>query len=87
MAKPYIRHTVPATVKAWLKKEAAAQKKLHKKIAKQMADLAPKRAKWYQAFFERLQDPKRGFNIHYTDRRQLAASEIPEQHRKDRVNW
>jgi len=87
MAKPVIKHTVPAATKAWLKKEVAAQKKLYKKIAKEMNDLAPKRAKWYQEFLHRCQT--RGWNQHFTDRIQLTDDQIPTQPegRKDRVIW
>ena len=81
-----IPHKVPASVKAWLKKEVDLQKKLHQKIAKQMAALAPKRAKWYAAFYERIQT--RGFNVHFTERRQIGAEELPKKpRRKDRVVW
>jgi hypothetical protein len=83
-----IKHKVPAIVKAWLKKEVGLQRKLHKKIARQMDDLAPKRVKWYEEFFGRLQNPKRGFNIHFTDRRVIADEELPKKpRRKDRVTW
>ena len=86
MAKPFIKHTVPAATKAWLKKEDAAQKKLHKAIQKEMnVDYAAERAKNYEAFFERIQT--RGFNVHFTDRRQITPAEIPKQHRKDKVVW
>jgi len=83
-----IKHKVPAIVKAWLKKEVALQKVLHKKIAKEMDDLAPTRAKWYKEFFERIQRPGRGFNIHFNERRLIADEEIPKKpRRKDRVSW
>jgi hypothetical protein len=86
MANPVIKHKVSTVVKAWLKKEAALQKKLHAKIAKEMDKLAPTRAKWYEDFFARIQT--RGFNVHYTDRRQIGAEEIPKKpRRKDRVIW
>ena len=88
MAKPYIKHTVPAATKAWLKKEAVVQKKLHKAIQKEMnVDFAPARAKLYEQFFERIQT--RGFNVHFTDRRQIAAAEIPTKPkgRKDKAVW
>ncbi|HJP05783.1 MAG: hypothetical protein CL799_02310 [Chromatiales bacterium] len=82
-----IKHTVPAAVKAWIKKEIALQKQLHKKIAREMNEtVAPKRAKWYEAFFGRIQT--RGFNVHFTDRRQIAAEELPSKpRRKDKVVW
>jgi hypothetical protein len=81
-----IKHKVPAAVKAWVKKEIADQRKLYKKIAKQMDDLGPKRAKWYEEFFERIQT--RGFNVHFTTRRQIPDEELPKKpRRKDRVVW
>jgi hypothetical protein len=83
-----IPHKVPATTKAWIKKEIKNQKELYKKIAKQMDDLAPLRAKWYEEFFERLQRPGRGFNVHFTERRIIPDDEIPKKpRRKDRVVW
>jgi hypothetical protein len=88
MANP-IPHKVPAAVKAWIKKEIKIQRALHKKIAKAMNDdLAPKRAKWYEEFFERIQRPGRGYNIHYTERRLISDEEIPKKpRRKDKVVW
>jgi hypothetical protein len=85
-----IKHKMPAAVKAWIKKEIKIQKDLHKKIAKEMnVDLAPKRAKWYEEFFERLQRPGRGFNVHFTERRIISEEEIPAKppRRKDKVVW
>jgi hypothetical protein len=88
MANP-IPHKVPAATKAWIKKEIKLMRNLHKKIAKEMNDdLAPKRAKWYQEFFERIQRPGRGYNIHYTERRLISDEEIPKKpRRKDKVVW
>ena len=86
--KPYIKHTVPAATKAWLKKEAGVQKKLHKAIQKEMnVDLAEKRAQWYQEFFERCMT--RGWNQHFTDRIVLTEDQIPTKPkgRKDKVVW
>jgi hypothetical protein len=81
-----IPHKVPASTKAWIKKEIKLQKELYKKIAKQMDDLAPTRAKWYEDFLHRVQT--RGFNVHFTDRRQIPDEEIPKKpRRKDRVVW
>lgn len=84
-----IKHKVPAVVKAWIKKEIKLQIALHKKIAKEMNEvLAPKRAKWYEEFFERIQRPGRGFNVHFTERRVISAEEIPKKpRRKDKVVW
>ncbi|MBT5890103.1 MAG: hypothetical protein HOH24_00400 [Chromatiales bacterium] len=62
------------------------QKKLHKAIQKEMnVNFASKRAKLYEEFFERIKT--RGFNVHFTDRRQIREDEIPKQHRKDKVVW
>jgi len=84
-----IKHKVPAAVKAWIKKEIALQKQLHKKIAKAMnEDLVPKRAIWYEEFLERIQRPGRGFNVHFTERRVIPDDEIPKKpRRKDKVVW
>jgi len=83
-----IPHKVPAKTKAWIKKEIKNQKELYKKIAKEMDDLAPTRAKWYEEFFERIQRPGRGFNVHFTERRIIKDEEIPKKpRRKDRVVW
>ena len=88
MAKT-IPHKVPAAVKAWIKKEVKLQRALHKKIAKAMNDdLAPKRAKWYEEFLERIQRPGRGFNVHFETRRVIPDEEIPKKpRRKDKVVW
>jgi hypothetical protein len=81
-----IPHKVPAAVKAWLKKEVELSKKLHRKIAKEMDSIAPKRAKWYAAFYKRIQT--RGFTTHFTELRQVGADELPKKpKRKDRVVW
>ncbi len=82
-----IKHKIPAAVKAWIKKEIALQKKLHKKIQKEMNEtIAPQRAKWYEEFFERLQKPTRGFNVHFTERRVLTEADIPKKpRRKDKA--
>jgi hypothetical protein len=81
-----IPHKVSASVKAWLKKEVELHKKLHRKIAKRNDALAPKRAQWYAAFFKRIQT--RGFTMHFTERRQIGAEELPKKpRRKDRVVW
>jgi hypothetical protein len=85
-----IKHNIPAAVKAWIKKEIKVQRDLHKKISKEMnVDLVKTRAKWYEEFFERLQRPGRGFNVHYTTRRVIPDEEIPSKppRRKDKVVW
>jgi hypothetical protein len=84
-----IPHKIPAATKAWIKKEIKHMRDLHKKIAKQMnEDLAPQRAKWYEEFFERIQRPGRGFNVHFETRRVIPEEEIPKKpRRKDKVVW
>jgi hypothetical protein len=84
-----IKHKIPAAVKAWIKKEIKIQRDLHKKISKKMnVDIVEKRAKWYEEFFERLQRPGRGFNVHFETRRVLSEEEIPTKpRRKDKVVW
>ncbi len=84
-----IKHKVPAATKEWIKKEIKIQRDLWKQISKEMnEDLAPKRAKWYEEFFERIQRPGRGFNVHFTERRVIPDEEIPKKpRRKDKVVW
>ena len=84
-----IPHKVPAAVKAWIKKEIKLQRVLHKKIAKIINhDIAETRAKCYEAFFERLQKPERGFNVHFNERRVIKEDELPKKpRRKDRAVW
>jgi hypothetical protein len=84
-----IKHTIPAAVKAWIKKEVALQRQLHKKISKEInEDMAPRRARWYAEFLERIQRPGRGFNVHFTERRVIPDAEMPKQpKRKDKVVW
>ena len=85
-----IKHKVPAATKAWIKKEIKIQKDLWRKISKEMnVDLAKKRAKWYEEFFERIQRPGRGFNVHYTQRREIPDEEMPKKPkgRNDKVVW
>lgn len=75
-----IEHKRSKEVKAWLKKEIAEQKVRYKKIAKEMDDLSPKRDKWIEEFFERIQT--RGFNVHFDQRRQIQPEEIPKKPRR-----
>ena len=85
-----IKHKIPAETKAWIKKEIKIQRDLWKQISKEMnVELAEKRAKWYDEFFERIQRPGRGFNVHYTTRREIPDEEMPKKPkgRKDKVVW
>ena len=71
------------------KKEIKIQRDLHKKISKEMnVDLVEKRAKWYEEFFDRIQRPGRGFNVHFETRRVIPDEEMPKKpRRKDKVVW
>ena len=72
-----IKHKIPAETKAWIKKEIKNQRDLWKQISKEMnVELAEKRAKWYDEFFERIQRTGRGFNVHYTTRREIPYEEM-----------
>ena len=85
-----IKHKIPAKTKEWIKKEVKIQRDLWKKISKEMnIDLAEKRAKWYEEFFERIQRPGRGFNVHFMTRREIPDEEIPKKPkgRRDKVVW
>jgi hypothetical protein len=79
MAK-LIEHKKSPAVRTWLKKEIAEQKARYKAIAKEMDDLGPKRDKWVEEFFHRIQT--RGFNVHFNMRRQVQAEELPKKPRR-----
>ncbi len=67
-------------VTQWVKKELVAQKARYKKIVQEQEDLSPKREKWIEEFFERIQT--RGYNVHYDQRRKIDAKEIPKKPRR-----
>ena len=85
-----IKHKIDAKTKAWIKQEIKIQRDLWKKISKEMnVEFVERRAKWYEEFFERIQRPGRGFNVHYTQRREIPDEEMPKKPkgRKDKVVW
>ena len=64
-----------AAADKWIRNESAEQEERYKEIAKGMDDLGPERDVWVEKFFERIQT--RGFNVHYNNRRAIAADELP----------
>lgn len=70
-----IKHTRSREVEAWLKREAADQKKNYQKIVAEQEALAPKRDKWVAEFLERIQTS--GYYWHYDQRRKIRPEEIP----------
>ena len=85
--KLFIEHERDPEVDAWIEEEAREQEERYAKIEKQMNDLKPKREKWYQQFFDRLQTI--GFNADADDKVKIPASDIPVQPpgREDQVVW
>ncbi len=75
MDKLGISHARNAEVRAWMKKETAAQKKRYQLIVKEQDDLAPKRDKWIADFLQRIQT--RGFNVDADMMRIIKPEEIP----------
>jgi len=75
MDKVGIPHTRSADVRAWMKKETAAQKKRYQLIVKEQDALAPKRDKWIADFLTRIQS--RGFNVDADMMRVIKPEEIP----------
>ena len=71
---------------SWIRKNVAEQKKRHRAIAKEMDELAPKRARWYKQFLKTVSTS--GFNVTGDIKRVIKKSELPtEPKRKDRVVW
>ena len=70
-----IKYRRSPEAEAWLRKEIAEQKRRYRKIVREQDALAPKREKWVAEFFERIQT--RGYNVHYSDRRQIKPEELP----------
>ena len=64
-----------AAADQWISDESAEQEERYQEIVKEMDDLGPERDVWVEKFFERIQT--RGFNVHYNNRRAIAADELP----------
>jgi len=86
MDKVGIKHAKSPEVKAWMKRETEEQKDRYKTIVAEMDALAPKRDKWIEDFFKRIQT--RGFNADGDIVRKIKPSEIPKKpNRKFKVNF
>lgn len=69
---------------AWMKENVAEQQVRYEGIVKEMNDLAPTRAKWYEEFLNIVQT--KGFSFDGDGRRKIAKEDIPKQpDRPDRV--
>ncbi len=64
-----------AAADKWIRDESAEQEERYKEIVREMDDLGPERDVWVENFFERIQT--RGFNVHFDNRRAIAADELP----------
>ncbi len=80
-----IPHKKSPAVNRWLRAESSEQKLRYKQISQLMNEtLAPKRARRYAAFLERIQ--ARGFSVTFDQLRQIRPEELPrEPRRKHRV--
>jgi len=83
----FIEHERSAEVEEWIKEEAQEQEERYQKVAQQMEDLAPKREKWYQEFFDRL--TRNGFNEDGDMKVPIKPENLPvkPEGRKDQVIW
>ncbi len=81
--------TVPGRsteVQAWLEREVGEQERRYRRIVREMEALDPRRKKWIQEFYQRIQT--RGYCVHADIRRQIKPEEIPEiPPEKIRVVW
>jgi hypothetical protein len=72
-----IKHTRSPEVKKWMKKETDEQKARYKEIVAEMDALAPKRDRWVEDFFKRIQT--RGFNVDGDMVRKIKPTELPKK--------
>lgn len=78
---------IPPAVQAWIDEEARAQLARYRRIAREMAALAPQRERWVKEFFERITGP-RGFSVHAGVRRTIPVEELPPRPQRPwRVIW
>ena len=73
----------------WSEIDAEARDQLarYRRIAAEMAALAPLRERWVREFFERITGP-RGFSVHAGTRRTIRPEELPERPARPwRVVW
>jgi hypothetical protein len=94
-AEPYITcvgrgapaRPVPPRVQAWIDAETRDQLVRYRRIAAEMAALAPARERWLREFFERITGP-RGFSVHAGTRRTIRPEELPARPARPwRVVW
>ncbi|MEL7028680.1 MAG: hypothetical protein AAGL49_05580 [Pseudomonadota bacterium] len=64
-----------AEAQSWVDENVAEQKVRYTSIAKEMDDLAPKRAGWYEEFLTIMET--KGFNFNGDQRRVIAKEDIP----------
>lgn len=85
--KLFIDHERDPGVDAWIEEETLEQEERYTGIEKAMDDMKPERAKWYQQFFDRIQNV--GYNVDADDKMQIPAAELPVQPegREDQVVW
>ena len=83
----FIEHRRSAEQEAWVKEELAEQERRFEKIDRQMRELAPRRAKWYEEFFDRIS--RRGFNCDGDEKVVVKRENLPQKpaDREDRVVW
>ena len=83
----FIDHKRSKQEEEWVREEIAEQEDRFAKIDKQMDDLAPTRAKWYEEFFDRISI--RGFNADGDDKVRIKREDLPvkPEGREDRVVW
>ena len=83
----FIKHDRGTREEAWLAEEIAEQEERFSKIEQSMHELEPRRAKWYQEFFDRISTS--GFNVDGDDKVVIPSENLPVQPagRDDRVVW
>ena len=83
----FIKHERSAEEEAWLAEETAEQEERFKAIEKSMDALKPKRARWYQEFFDRITTI--GFNVDGDDKVVIPRDQLPVKPEggEDRVVW
>jgi hypothetical protein len=83
----FIEHERSAEEETWLREEIAEQEERFSRIEQVMDELKPRRAKWYQEFFDRITTI--GFNVDGDERRVIAKDDLPVQPagREDQVVW
>ncbi|MGI9229636.1 MAG: hypothetical protein ACR2P9_07245 [Gammaproteobacteria bacterium] len=83
----FIEHKRTKEEDAWVKEELDDQEQRFAKIDQQMQDLAPRRAKWYEEFFDRISS--RGFNVDGDNKVVIKRENLPVKpdDKEDRVVW